>query len=214
MWLAHWLSLRLTGGAGVRVVSRDDFSWSTRAFDGLIVGGGDDISAELYGGEPVPAVRIDEARDRLELAALDHFLPTGKPVLGVCRGAQLLNVALGGNLHQDIYTAYPGAKRVRSVLPRKTIRVASGTLLHELTDEPTMHVNSLHHQSIDNLGEGLRVSATDEFNIVQAVEMRETSQPFRLGVQWHPEFLPWIGGHRRIFDGLIEAAARASVSSG
>ena len=101
----------------VRFVTGDKVSID--GMSGLIIGGGDDIGAELYGGTPVPDVRIDPARDELELALLKRALAVRMPVLGICRGAQILNVYLGGTLHADIHDVYASAQKMRTALPRR-----------------------------------------------------------------------------------------------
>lgn len=207
MWLANAFSIRLQGGRPTRITPLAEGTIDFTKFDGLLVGGGDDIDAQLYGGMPAPNVRIDPERDELEIGAIQHFLSNGIPVLGVCRGAQMINVALGGSLHADIYDVYEAAPRLRTVLARKRIRIQDGTTLHRISGLETTWVNSLHHQSIDRLGQQLRVSARDEHDIVQAIESDRTAGPFLTGVQWHPEFLPYRKEHRRIFEHFVAAAA-------
>lgn len=174
-------------------------------FDGLLVGGGDDISAQLYGGLPVPDVRVDPERDALELAALEKFLPSGKPVFCVCRGAQMLNVALGGTLHADVHEIYVAAPKMRTVLPRKDVDLLVGTQLREICGRDSVRVNSLHHQSVDKLGDGLTIAALDGHGVVQGVERQRKTDQFLLGVQWHPEFLPYRDSQRRLFASFMDA---------
>ena len=152
--------------------------------DGLVIGGGDDIGAEIYGGKVLPDVRIDPERDKLELRLLEGALPRGLPILGICRGSQMINVALGGTLHTDIHEVYVQAPRMRTVLPRKTIHVVEGSRLDRILRCNPCRVNALHHQSVDRVGRGLKVVARDEAGIVQAIEGAGPS--FLLGVQWHP----------------------------
>lgn len=200
-WFAA-LGLRLFGARPRRItppMEADQLS----GLDGLLIGGGDDIGAEIYGGMPVPDVRIDPSRDALELSALDIALPKRVPVLGICRGAQMLNVALGGTLNQDIYEVYRQAPRMWTVLPRKHVQLEPGTTLRGLIGMETVTVNSLHNQSVKELGRGLRISGTDEHGIVQAIE--HTGETFRIGVQWHPEFLIYRKPHRRLFGAFVEA---------
>lgn len=176
--------------------------------DGLVIGGGDDISPALYGGEIRAEVRLDPARDALERRLAEEALSRGLPVLGICRGAQMLNVALGGTLHADAFSAYPESRRYRTILPRRQVRACPGTLLAKIAGREEMRVNALHTQSVDRLGAGLRIAAVDEGGMVQAIE--GPAAPLALGVQWHPEHLFYKRQQRRIFAALVQAArARA-----
>lgn len=202
MWWFAALGLRLFGAQPRRITPPMEAS-EVKGLDGLLIGGGDDIGAEIYGGVPVPDVRLDPLRDRLELAALEIALPGKIPVLGICRGAQMLNVALGGTLNRDIYEIFVQAPRMRTVLPRKRVNLKSGSFLRRLTELECVIVNSLHHQSVDKLGKGLEVSGLDEYGIIQAIE--DPDKNFRIGVQWHPEFLIYRKAHRRLFGAFVEA---------
>ena len=154
-------------------------------------------------------VRIDPERDRMELGLLKAALPTGLPILGICRGSQMINVALGGSLHTDIYEVYVQAPKMRTVMPRKTVTIESGSRLDRILNCNPCLVNALHHQSVDRLGQGLTIAAHDESGIVQAIESE--SAPFLLGVQWHPELLIWRKPHQRLFGALTEAARAATT---
>jgi putative glutamine amidotransferase len=203
MWWANWLSLTLLGARPVRLVApRPDMDIET--FDGLLIGGGDDIGAELYGGQTTLDVRIDPKRDALELDLLRRADPLGIPVLGVCRGAQMLNVAKGGSLHSDIYALAPDMPRLWTPLPRKRVEIVPDSRLAGLIGEEWLSVNSLHHQAVDRLGDGLAVAGRDEYGLVQAIEDR--SAAFRIGVQWHPEFLVYRSRQRRLMRALVGAA--------
>jgi putative glutamine amidotransferase len=198
----NWLSLRMSGLRPLRIVPVADDQVLAK-LDGLVIGGGDNIGAELYRGVPVPGVRIDPDRDRLELAALDYAAPRGLPILGVCRGAQMLNVFYGGSLHSNIYETYPKSPKLWTPLPRKQVEILSGTQLHAILNRNFLHVNSLHRQSVDRVGDGLRICAKDEYGIIQGIE--DPASRFRLGVQWHPEFLIYRPPHRRLFNSFAEA---------
>lgn len=197
VWLAGGRSVRWVAGRRAEV----------RHVDGIIVGGGDDISPELYDGELVASAVLDPARDDLERCLVEEAMAQGKPVLGICRGAQMLNVALGGNLHQDAYNHY-GARKHSTILPKKDVRIEPGTRLGALAGLEPMRVNALHSQAVDRLGDRLRVAARDGSGMVQAVERIE--EPFALGVQWHPEYLTYARRQRALFRALV-AAARAGV---
>jgi putative glutamine amidotransferase len=175
--------------------------------DGLVVGGGDDISPMLYQGEIVAEARLDPERDALERRLVLEAIEAGKPVLGICRGAQMLNIAQGGNLHQRAYDHYADSREYRTILPRKDVSVLEKTALAGIAGTAPMRVNALHSQAVDRLGADLQVAARDEGGMVQAIE--RTRPPFAVGVQWHPEYLIYARRQRALFRALV-AAARAS----
>lgn len=207
MWWFYWLSMRWLGAKPVRLIAPVP-EVSLRGFDGFIIGGGDDIGAELYEGEPAIDVRIDPQRDALEQAVLRHAYARDLPVLGVCRGAQMINVFRGGSLHQDVRAAFESMPSMWTPLPAKTVSFVPGTRLHQIFELETLRVNSLHRQAIDRLGKGLRVAARDEFGVIQAIEDPESR--FRVGVQWHPEFLVFRRSHRQLFRAFLEAVTAVS----
>ncbi|MCA1772988.1 MAG: type 1 glutamine amidotransferase [Halomonas sp.] len=202
-WCFDWFAVWRHGGRPLRLSpSRpmpDDL-------DGLIIGGGDDIEASLYGGEVQLDVRLDPARDELELKLLEHFIPRGTPVLGICRGAQLINIHLGGTLDPDIYTTHEGLKRRRTVLPRKTVDIVGASQLHRLLGVTWCRVNSLHHQAVNRAGKGIDIVARDRDGLVQGIESRD--HDFLLGVQWHPEWLIFNRPQQRLIRALVAAAER------
>jgi putative glutamine amidotransferase len=202
MWWFAAMGLRLFGATPLRIMPPMEAD-EVNGLDGLLIGGGDDIGAEIYGGVPVPDVRLDPLRDRLELKALEIALPKELPVLGICRGAQMLNVALGGNLNRDIHEIYVQAPRLRTVLPRKRVNLEQGSILRDITGLECVTVNSLHHQSVGRLGDGLKASGLDQYGIIQAIE--DPRKNFRVGVQWHPEFLIYRKAHRRLFSAFVGA---------
>lgn len=195
------LNLWLAGARGVRWNSRRDADIDD--VDGLIVGG-DDISPMLYDGDLSIAARLDPDRDAMERRLVEEAMAAGKPVLGICRGAQMLTIALGGSPHQDACARYADSRRVRTILPRKDVRIEPGGLLARIAGEEPMRVNALHTQSIDRLGAGLRIAARDRGGMVQAVERVE--EPFALGVQWRPEHLFYARRQRALFRALAAAA--------
>jgi putative glutamine amidotransferase len=171
--------------------SQIDVADYANALDGLILQGGADIHPSIYGEEPTPMLGpVDAVRDTFELELLRAFIAAGKPIFGICRGMQLINVALGGTLYQDLreqgaathaHTTEAYDRYVHDVA------LASDSWLAALyRDTPSLRVNSIHHQGIKRLGEGLSVEATSDDGVVEAV--RGTGESFILGVQWHPEF--------------------------
>ncbi|NBD29579.1 MAG: gamma-glutamyl-gamma-aminobutyrate hydrolase family protein [Alphaproteobacteria bacterium] len=171
--------------------------------DGLIIGGGDDISPELYGGALHLSVRIDANRDALELRLAQEALDMGIPILGICRGAQMINVAAGGSLDQDAYRTHGHSTHYRTILPRKTIHPLPGSGLAGIAGAQDMRVNALHSQAVDRVGAGLQVAARDDGGMIQAVE---AAGRFVLGVQWHPEHLFYARRQRALFKALVDAA--------
>jgi putative glutamine amidotransferase len=162
--------------------------------DGLVLQGGADIAPETYGETPInPAWSGDRIRDRYEIALFEEFVRQGKPVFGVCRGCQLINVALGGTLFQDINTQVPDTLQHRCERRYEhnfhAMRVLEGSWLAGLYPRTGVtRINTIHHQAVKSLGKGLVVEAMSEPDgIVEAVRWEGPS--FVLGVQWHPEFM-------------------------
>jgi putative glutamine amidotransferase len=145
------------------------------------------------------------ARDGLEFKLLDDACKRQIPVLGICRGAQLINVQFGGTLHQDIEGFYTEIPKVHTIWPREMVSIQQGSALHKMTGSGDAWVNALHHQAVDNLGEPLKVTARDRANIIQAIE--HPGYPYLIGVQWHPEYLPQIIEQRNIFKALVKRAS-------
>ncbi len=150
----------------------------------------------------------DPERDDMERYLIKHALYHDLPVLGICRGAQLMNVVLGGSLHQGIEHFYAeGTGNVRSILPRKRISVFADSGLRRILGVEKCTVNALHDQSIDTLGEGIVVSAMEETGVVQAIE--DPGRRFFVGVQWHPEYMPQSRRQLRLFRALLRSARRS-----
>ncbi|MCL6522761.1 MAG: gamma-glutamyl-gamma-aminobutyrate hydrolase family protein, partial [Firmicutes bacterium] len=182
-----------------------------RGLDGLLLAGGGDLAPALYGETPHPQLGwVDPDRDRWELALARRALASGLPVLGICRGIQVLNVADGGTLYQDLPSQLPEALQHRQQAPRwhqsHTVRVEAESLLARLVGAGELAVNSFHHQAVREVAPGWRVSALAPDGVVEAMERRDL--PFALGIQFHAENL--FARDRRflgIFRGLVEAAA-------
>jgi putative glutamine amidotransferase len=180
--------------------------------DGLIVTGGKDVDPARYGQQPHTAT--DEPRrdrDDWEDALLTAAIEREMPFLGICRGMQVLNVSLGGTLHQHLPDVI-GSTRYNAgygTFSENAVEVHAGTRVGDLLDDaPALAVHSYHHQAVDELGTGLAVSARSDDGTVQAVELQ--SVPFGVAVQWHPEQNP---DDLRLFAGLVEAAKEYRGSS-
>lgn len=204
LWWFMRLALWRAGIEPVRLYAGREYPIAK--LDGLVVGGGDDISPTLYKGEIDPAVRIDPERDALELRVLEHAVRHDLPILGICRGSQMINTFFGGTLHEDIYEVYENAPKLRSVLPKKTVKILPGSELNEVVGKDMCRVNALHHQSVDKPGEGLLVVARDQWDMVQAIE--RPAGPYLIGVQWHPEFLVFHRSQQRLFRRLVKVARK------
>ncbi|HEX5135540.1 MAG TPA: gamma-glutamyl-gamma-aminobutyrate hydrolase family protein [Planctomycetota bacterium] len=179
--------------------------------DGLLLTGGDDVHPRHYGEAPHPKIDlVDDRRDAFEIALLRAARERGMPVLGICRGIQILNVALGGSLFQDIPSqAESGVGHAQKTLREGAwheIDVRPGTRLSGILGESRVAVNSYHHQACRRVAEGLSVAATTADGLVEAVE--DPLHPFCVAVQWHPEVLE--GGQaastKRLFASFVAAA--------
>jgi putative glutamine amidotransferase len=146
----------------------------------------------------------DPERDAFERQMFTMAMDRGIPILGICRGAQLLNVLLGGDIHQDIESFYTEPTQTRTVLPRKRILLSPTSRLARILGTVDTNVNALHHQAIRELGRSLRAVAREDSGVIQAVE--HTSHPFLIGVQWHPEYLPQHRRQRALFEAMVAAA--------
>ena len=166
-------------------------------FRGIVVGGGDNIEPTHYGAVGDGLAEYDVERDRFEIDVLRRALDTSVPVLGICRGAQLINVVLGGTLHQDLRPLRRRTPNLNSAFPIKDARLVPGSILAACLQVRTTRVNSLHHQAVERLGEPLRISARDSDEFVQAIE--DPRRRFLVGVQWHPEYLPYKRAQRALF---------------
>ncbi len=177
-----------------------------RPLDGVVISGGHDVEPVLYKQAPLVESRYDTERDAFESLVIDSALARGLPLLGICRGAQLLNVRLGGSLHQDLGRHRQRTSSRRTILPLKTLRLDPGSRLRAILGRERLRINSLHDQAIDELGSGLRRVGWDIDGITQAVEHEHAR--LLLGVQWHPEFLLLQSTQRRLFRALVSAADR------
>lgn len=176
--------------------------------EGVVVPGGDDFHASAWGDEQRPCERYNASDERRLVAGrrlVELVLEAGRPYLGVCYGAQLLNLLRGGSLVQDIPDEVEGC--LPHAGPPHSVDVTEGTLLRRLVGDGPWTVNSRHHQAIGRVGAGLVVTATAPDGVIEAVE--DPSQPFLVGVQWHPEELVDQGVGSGLFEGLVQAALAA-----
>jgi len=198
-WATRWQITR-NGADAVHLTPR--IGYPGEAFDGFVIGGGNDVDPAIYGGDVSEGRSVDPIRDRFELSVLDLAGRLGVPVLGICRGAQLINVHAGGTLVSDLGSIRVHTSNRGTLLPRKAIEVVAESTLARLLGREQTRVNSLHHQAVDRPGRGLRVAARDRDAIVQAIE--SDAGRMRLGVQWHPEYLPQRADQRRLFRAFVD----------
>jgi putative glutamine amidotransferase len=203
------------GGVPVLVPSLvADDGWDTiySRLDGILFSGGGDIGMEYLPGEPHPRIDdVDLTRDSMELKLVRAAISDGKPFLGICRGCQVLNVALGGTLYTHIPDQLPNALdhsypgNMRTVLVHE-VKIEEGTHVAEIFGEPILKVNSLHHQGLKDIAPSLRVAGHAPDGLVEAIELPD--HPFGLAVQWHPEWLTDQAPTRNLFRKFTEAAGK------
>lgn len=180
--------------------------------DGFLLTGGADIDPSLFSGQPHAEVYgIDHARDRMEITLTRLCVQDNIPLLAICRGIQVMNVALGGTLYTHIADQLPNALRhdwypgfARDRLSHR-IKIEKNSQLHHILGNETLEVNSLHHQGVAEIAPGLLASASSPDQLVEALEV--PGHPFAIGVQWHPEELTAHPPMRALFNAFIQAAS-------
>lgn len=174
------------------------------AVRGLVLTGGEDVDPERYGQAPHPRLGdVDPLRDAAELALIAAARQRGLPILAICRGIQILNVALGGTLYQDLPSERPSAVPHSDETSRHDVRVEAGSRLAQTLGARTASVNSRHHQAIRELAPGLKAVAWAEDGVIEGAEPADAGSPWIVAVQWHPEDLT----ERALFDGFARAVA-------
>lgn len=206
-------SVTRAGGEPRLLDSSMEVSRAIEGISGLMLTGGEDVDPALYGEPPHAALGVVDAdRDRFEMAMVEQALASGLPMLGICRGLQVVNVACGGTLIQDIPSEVPAALNHRVPEPRNVIAhdiwVTRGTKLSAILQErvgqdDACPVNSRHHQAVKRLANGFDVSATAPDGIIEAIERR--GDVFCLAVQWHPENFWRTGEFRALFEAFLSA---------
>lgn len=192
----------------------DDLRALYARLDGVLIPGGGDIDSTLYHTPQHPETHeIDPDRDRVELQLTRRAVEDRKPIFGICRGAQVFNVALGGTLYQDLPAERPSDLRHANPFPKfprehlaHSVKVEEESQLARLLGAPIVSVNSRHHQAVKEVAPGVDVSARAPDGVIEALEL--PAHPFALAVQWHPENLQHLSGMRALFEKFVEAAGR------
>lgn len=203
------------GGAPVLIPSMlAEGGWDAlySRLDGILFSGGGDIGLEHSPGDPHPRIdRVDPLRDSVEFSMVRAAASDGKPFLGICRGCQVVNVALGGTLYTHIQDqllhsldhSYPGSMRTFLV---HDVKIETNTRLSAVVGERVLKVNSLHHQGVKDVAPSLRISARAPDGLVEGIELPD--HPFGMAVQWHPEWLTDQLPTRKLFKSFVDAAGK------
>lgn len=212
-------SLIAAGGIPVIVPITDDEGVYEELFpllDGFLLTGGADLDPRLYGGDADNdklGIHVPQ-RERVEFRVLDYVFANDVPVLGICRGIQLLNIYRGGTLYEDLGDCLPATDEdglplkhwqdIEYSEPSHKVRIVPGSLLEDLLETDTVHTNSMHHQGVREVASGLDVMAYGPGGLVESLRVPELS--FAVGLQWHPEYLGEHEHMNRIFERLIAEA--------
>jgi putative glutamine amidotransferase len=210
---AYVQALVAAGAAPVLIPLIDDWDRLRAIYerlDGIVFPGGGDVAPREYHEAEIPNLtEVQPLRDRLELRLARWAFDDALPTFGICRGQQLVNVAQGGSLYQDLIHQkattkdHTGKNRPRNQLTHH-VRLDPGSRLAQLIDETDLEVNSLHHQAVRDVGAGLRVTGRSEDGVIEAMESADGR--FLITVQWHPEELIDLDWSRRLFAGFVKAA--------
>lgn len=203
------------GGLPILIPSNlqvEDFFELYNHTSGVLFSGGGDIALDYFNGEDHPRIgEVDENRDFTEISLMRLAINDGKPVLGICRGAQVMNVALGGTLYTHIYDQLPGALDhaypgdLRQVLVHP-VNVYEDSHSAEIFGETLLSVNSLHHQGLKDIAPRIKVSGVSPDGLPEVVEVPD--HPYAVAVQWHPEWITDQPSMQRLFRSFVEASAK------
>lgn len=203
------------GGAPVLIplgLSESTLETLLNRLDGLLFSGGGDIAPETYGSQPDLKVDdVDRDRDQIEFWLVHQAIQRPLPFLGICRGLQVINVALGGTLYSDILDQHPGAMPHQFFPghPRSyrahTVKIASGSHLAQFLDQDQIAVNSLHHQGVNQLADKALANALAPDGILEGLEIPD--HPFGMAVQWHPEWMQDDLAMQRLFQAFVQASS-------
>lgn len=191
-------------------INQNNIGETISSYDGFVLTCGTDISPALYGEENLYSTKLNEKRDKSDIFLARALLGTDKPILAICRGMQIINIACGGTLYQDLEKQNPDVKLNHLQFDRAyeyvhKVNVLPDTRLSDICP-PVINVNTIHHQAIKGLGKDLIVTALSSDNIIEGVE--KTGGQFVVGVQWHPERLTTYSEHNAILNMFVEECRR------
>lgn len=204
------LNLKIQGALCVRLrPSKNNIDF--KRLDGLILSGGNDIDPTLYGApKDAHNTELDKKRDTFELDMIDKAYSEELPILGICRGAQLINIYFKGNLHAKILDLDEYLIHQNSIFPIKEAKVKKESSLHKTVEEDEILINSIHNQAINKVGKDLKVSSKHK-SIIESIEKKD--YPFLLALQWHPEYLIYLKEHRKIFEKFVNACTQFKANT-
>lgn len=203
-------AVRRSGGMPVVLTPKNKL-YPLDSLQGLVISGGTDIEPQQYKAQNDPQVSYDPDRDQMEKALVGHAFIKRLPILGICRGFQMMNVAKGGTLHQNLSDFFkdfiPTRSTFAKTMSRRQVTLEShGKLAMIMQQTKHLKVNSIHHQGINILSDEFKIVARDIHGIVQAIESVDPFH-FAIGVQWHPEYMPFSKRQRMLFKHLIKQSA-------
>jgi len=209
-WISSQALLRLYG---INAKFFHPQQWNKmQKIDGLLITGGVDVDPLTFHTPNHHSIqKTDQLRDTMELYLLQRAQKENIPVMGICRGMQLINLFMGGTIHPHIPDIPLEFTHPNSLFPTNKLSILPKTRLHKILRTNTLKVNTLHHQTLNKLGEGLHVAAKDKNTLVQAIE--SSDEHFILGVQWHPEFMPYHWSTHRIFKAFVQEAKKHAFRS-
>jgi len=194
------------------ILAEEDFLDLYSRLNGILFSGGGDVSLEYFNGSDHPRIgEVDESRDTTEITLMRTAVTDGKPVLGICRGAQVMNIAMGGTLYTHIHDQltgaldhdYPGNLRKTLVHPVNVDEISRSA---EIFGETLLHVNSLHHQGLRDIAPGVKATGYAPDGLVEVVEIPD--HPYAVAVQWHPEWLTDQPAMQRLFKSFVDASTK------
>jgi len=211
MWLVPTYSIGIEKVGGLPIImplsnNIDNILQMCSLCDGFLFTGGHDVNPKMYHQKPIPQCGVTcDIRDDMEKTIFNYAIHENKPILGICRGIQLINVLCGGSLYQDLPTQYKSninhVQKPPYNIPQHSVSIIEDTPLFKTIQKSKLNVNSYHHQAVKTLGDGLKVSAISEDGLVEGIYMKD--KKYIQAIQWHPEFSLEDESSIKIFKSLV-----------